>query len=60
MSDPVIAQDGYTYERSAIASWLQQGSGLSPMTNAALRDATVIPNFNLKSQISSWKSENGL
>lgn len=59
MQDPVIAQDGHTYERSAIESWFQHGSGLSPMTNQPLPNDSIIPNFNLKSQISSWKAENG-
>lgn len=31
MKDPVIAMDGYTYERTAIVEWLSR-SGVSPMT----------------------------
>mmetsp|Transcript_12578 Transcript_12578/g.18999 ORF Transcript_12578/g.18999 Transcript_12578/m.18999 type:complete len:443 (-) Transcript_12578:295-1623(-) len=57
MQDPVIAQDGHTYERTAIEAWLTTGNGTSPMTNQPLTSGTLLPNFNLKSQISSWKTD---
>ena len=58
MIDPVIAQDGHTYERKAIEAWFSTSS-MSPMTNAPLPNGnkTLLPNFNLKSQISSWEQE---
>lgn len=58
MIDPVIAQDGHTYERKAIEAWFGTSS-MSPMTNAQLPNGnkTLLPNFNLKSQISSWDQE---
>mmetsp|Transcript_23170 Transcript_23170/g.39216 ORF Transcript_23170/g.39216 Transcript_23170/m.39216 type:complete len:472 (-) Transcript_23170:322-1737(-) len=58
MNDPVIAQDGHTYERKAIEAWFSTSS-MSPMTNAQLPNGnkTLLPNFNLKSQISSWEQE---
>ena len=56
MADPVIAQDGHTYERKAIEAWFST-SNLSPMTNAPLSNKSLLPNFNLKSQISSWETE---
>ena len=33
MSDPVVAADGRTYERSAIEDWLSTGKQTSPLTN---------------------------
>ncbi|KAL8579829.1 hypothetical protein ACOMHN_048106 [Nucella lapillus] len=51
MRDPVIAADGYTYDRSAISAWLQQGKASSPMTNARLPHRNLLPNRTLKTLI---------
>eukprot|EP00877_Chromochloris_zofingiensis_P001497 jgi/Chrzof1/11348/Cz05g33090.t1 len=59
MEDPVIAADGYTYERSAIESWLTTHNS-SPMTNNLLRHKEVIPNHGLRSAISEAKQRNEL
>ncbi|XP_071495937.1 WD repeat, SAM and U-box domain-containing protein 1-like [Diadema antillarum] len=48
MKDPVIAADGYTYERSAIESWLRGSRNTSPMTNAPLSHTNLTPNRSLK------------
>ena len=50
MLDPVIAADGYTYERRAIESWLK-GKMTSPMTNQQLSHKQLIPNNVLRSRI---------
>ena len=49
MTDPVIASDGHTYERSAIEAWFSQGRKTSPMTNEPLDNDRVTPNFALRS-----------
>jgi hypothetical protein len=54
MMDPVIAQDGFTYERKAIEMWFRNGNDSSPMTNEPLPSLLLIPNNNLKSQVASW------
>ena len=36
-TDPVVAADGHTYERSAILRWFQLGRSRSPVTNALLK-----------------------
>ncbi|GIL76913.1 hypothetical protein Vretimale_8622 [Volvox reticuliferus] len=60
MTDPVIATDGYTYERSAIMQWLKNKT-ISPMTNAPMPGGTtLIPNHALRSSILQWKQDNGL
>lgn len=33
LSDPVICEDGFTYERSAITTWFSRDKRTSPMTN---------------------------
>jgi len=50
MTNPVIAADGFTYERSAIERWLET-KGTSPQTNLALPSKQLIPNHSLKSMI---------
>ncbi|XP_076437330.1 WD repeat, SAM and U-box domain-containing protein 1-like [Babylonia areolata] len=48
MRDPVIAADGYTYDRRAIQQWLESGKDRSPMTNAVLSHKHLTPNHTLK------------
>ncbi|KAK9819484.1 hypothetical protein WJX81_005966 [Elliptochloris bilobata] len=44
MTDPTVAADGFTYERSAIMQWLQLGHVTSPMTNQPLPHPGLTPN----------------
>ncbi|CAD7697089.1 unnamed protein product [Ostreobium quekettii] len=55
MVDPVMAADGYTYERKAIMQWLK-AHRRSPMTNEPLVEFVLIANHGLKSMIQDWKS----
>lgn len=60
MKDPVIATDGYTYERAAITDWLAR-KAVSPLTNQKMPGGNaLIPNHNLRSSIMEWKQKNGL
>ena len=52
MSDPVIAADSVTYERAAIADWLEQ-KDTSPVTGALLAHKTLTPNSAVK-KITEW------
>ena len=45
--DPVVAEDGYTYEREAIVQWLSKG-GTSPMTRMPMSVDRLIPNLLVK------------
>jgi hypothetical protein len=67
MVDPVVAADGYSYERQAIEEWFRQfhvihrhGGGAaaalprSPTTNKVLTDTKLIPNHNLRSLCRQW------
>uniref|UniRef100_A0A3B3ZT60 WD repeat, SAM and U-box domain-containing protein 1 n=1 Tax=Periophthalmus magnuspinnatus TaxID=409849 RepID=A0A3B3ZT60_9GOBI len=56
MRDPVIAADGYSYEREAIESWIRGKTKTSPMTNLPLQTTLLIPNRSLKMAIARWKS----
>ncbi|EOD05102.1 hypothetical protein EMIHUDRAFT_70129 [Emiliania huxleyi CCMP1516] len=54
MSDPVMAADGQSYERSAIERWLATKS-TSPMTGEALEYTHTFPNHLLRRQIRAWQ-----
>ena len=53
MEDPVMADDGMTYERSMIEEWLSTHN-TSPVTRAVLTNR-LVPNRNLRSAIKSWR-----
>ncbi|XP_013413414.1 WD repeat, SAM and U-box domain-containing protein 1 isoform X3 [Lingula anatina] len=57
MKEPVMASDGYTYERSAITAWVNSGKTSSPMTNATLPNMTLLPNRNMKMLIQRYLQE---
>ncbi|KAG7464101.1 hypothetical protein MATL_G00183690 [Megalops atlanticus] len=56
MKDPVIAADGYSYEREAIESWINSKNRSSPMTNLPLQTTALTPNRTLKMAIGRWRS----
>jgi hypothetical protein len=51
MTDPVFAEDGYTYERSNIIKWLNE-NGTSPMTRKKI-GTRLTTNNSLRSEISN-------
>lgn len=54
MRDPVVAADGYSYERTAISRWLESGKDTSPMTNEPLDHTLVLPNRTLQLLIQKY------
>jgi len=59
MTDPVVGEDGQTYERTAIEHWLSdpRNQGRSPITRAPMRLDSLRTNFALKSQIERFLSQ---
>ncbi|XP_076011436.1 WD repeat, SAM and U-box domain-containing protein 1 [Genypterus blacodes] len=55
MREPVMATDGYSYEREAIEAWINTKNRTSPMTNLPLLTTLLTPNHTLKMAISRWK-----
>jgi len=53
MQRPVVAADGFTYEQSAIETWLE-GHLRSPLTGQEMTDKTLRPNHTLKAAIGRW------
>lgn len=56
MDDPVICEDGYTYERSAI---LQVPNSISPITRQYINKNNLIPNRAIKDSIQRFKELHG-
>ena len=54
MQDPVVAADGHTYERAAIAEWIVRRT-TSPKTGEALESMTIFPNHSIRRQIREWQ-----
>lgn len=48
--DPVMTEDGNTYEREAIEAWLRTRN-TSPLTNMPLTSKKLIPNITLRKLI---------
>ena len=53
MEIPVVAQDGFTYEKTAIEDWMRHKQ-TSPKTNEPI-EAVLMPNFNIRTLITEWK-----
>ncbi|KAL1267386.1 hypothetical protein QQF64_032749 [Cirrhinus molitorella] len=56
MKDPVIAADGFCYEREAIESWINTPNHSSPWTKLPLKNTILTSNRSLKTAIQCWKS----
>ena len=56
MREPVLAADGFTYDRHAIAAWLARGKTTSPTTGAPLAHTHLTPNHLVKSMIAEYQS----
>jgi WD40 repeat protein len=56
MKDPVVAADGFTYERQAITNWFSQGRRTSPATNLPLPNTLLVPNKHLRTLIQRTKN----
>jgi len=54
MEDPVICPDGYTYEKTAITTWLASHN-TSPMTRQRMTTANMIQNRLVKEEIEELK-----
>ena len=46
--DPVMAADGFSYERREIENWFARGKRTSPKTNEELPHVMLVPNRDLR------------
>ena len=58
MIDPVVCEDGHSYERGGIEAWLRNHD-TSPMSNAHLNSKMVVPNHALRNSIEAFRRERG-
>jgi hypothetical protein len=56
MIDPVLAADGNTYERDAIAEWIERVQR-SPLTNLPLTNSILSQNDDLHAAIGRWADQ---
>ncbi|KAJ6625922.1 WD repeat, SAM and U-box domain-containing protein 1 [Pseudolycoriella hygida] len=54
MRQPVVASDGFSYEKSAIIEWFDRGNSTSPMTNIELESKDLSENDSLKDKIEEY------
>ena len=57
MENPVIAEDGYSYEKEAIQRWMREHRNQSPMTRQVMDPSKLIDNRNLKDAIETYKAQ---
>ena len=60
MVAPVMTRTGLNFERAAIFSWLERGSGTCPLTRKPLTASDLITNRRLKTHIGIWRGNNGI
>jgi hypothetical protein len=60
MVNPLMTRTGLNFERDAIFSWLEKGSGSCPLTRQPLTASNLIRNRTLKTQIRIWRANNGI
>lgn len=54
MTDPVMCEDGFSYEKTAIMEWFSKEKITSPMTNIVLTSTTTFENGKLKREIEMY------
>jgi hypothetical protein len=59
MADPVVASDGFTYERKSIEDWMENRD-VSPSTNEPFEHKFLNPNVMARKQIALWCEQNGV
>jgi hypothetical protein len=55
LRDPVLTEDGQTFERDVIERWFTDHT-TSPLTGGDLSSRTLIPNFALRHSIEEWRT----
>ena len=59
MADPVVASDGFTYEREAIELWMK-GHDVSPNGGQPFEHKMLTPNISIRKMIAAWCEQNGV
>jgi hypothetical protein len=59
MDDPVVASDGFTYNREEIQNWFKDHD-TSLHTNEPFEHKILTPNVTVRKMIASWCEQNGV
>lgn len=59
MVDPVIAEDGFSYERIAMERWFSTGKTRSPVTSERMEGQSLTPNKVMKAMIQNYRRDLG-
>lgn len=54
LKDPVVACDGFTYDKRAIQEHFETGDRTSPLTKQQLRSTAVLPNHSIRAAVNEW------
>lgn len=57
MEEPVVASDGYTYDKKSLLKWVKQ-SGTSPMTRESMSENDWFVDKRLEKEIKDWLASN--
>ena len=57
MTEPVMAFDGYTYEKNAIQQYLKKNNE-SPQTQQQAHTLCLFPNLQIQQEIETYKAVN--
>jgi hypothetical protein len=57
--EPVIAQDGFTYEKNSIERWFNNNNR-SPTTGQVLTSFILYPNLDMKKRCNKWEEDHKL
>ncbi|XP_078429242.1 U-box domain-containing protein 17-like [Wolffia australiana] len=60
MRDPVVVATGQTYDRAAIAQWLDEGHRTCPTSGQPLAHTRLVPNRALRNLIAQWCAASGV
>jgi hypothetical protein len=54
LTDPVVACDGFTYDRRAILEFFETGQRISPLSKQQLRSTATLPNHVVRCAVNEW------
>jgi len=57
--EPVVADDGNTYERKSILTWFHCGKTRSPVTNEIMKSRNLVPNRNISAMALAHREKLG-
>mmetsp|Transcript_45561 Transcript_45561/g.53348 ORF Transcript_45561/g.53348 Transcript_45561/m.53348 type:complete len:344 (-) Transcript_45561:300-1331(-) len=60
LRDPVVAEDGHTYERTSMLRWFSMGRSRSPVTNSLMEKKALFPNLACQTMAQAHREKLGV